>query len=46
MVGDIMSFRVFGQVIVVLNSIKVTKDLLERNGDTYSDRPIIPFYEM
>jgi len=44
--GDIMSFRVFGQVIVVLNSIKVAKDLLERNGDTYSDRPIIPFYDM
>jgi hypothetical protein len=44
--GNIMSFRVFGQVIVVLNSIEVAKDLLEKNGDVYSDRPIIPFYEM
>jgi hypothetical protein len=46
MAGDIMSFRVFGQVIVVLSSIKAAKDLLEKNGDTYSDRPIIPLYEM
>jgi hypothetical protein len=45
-VGDIMSFRVFGQVVVVLNSIKVAKDLLEKNADIYSDRPVIPFYEM
>jgi hypothetical protein len=45
-VGDIMSFRVFGQVVVVLNSIKAAKDLLEKNADIYSDRPVIPFYEM
>jgi hypothetical protein len=44
--GNIMSFRVFGQVIVVLNSVKVAKDLLEKNGDVYVDRPAIPFYEM
>jgi len=41
-----MSFRVFGQVIIVLNSIKIAKDLLEKNGDIYADRPAIPFYEM
>ena len=41
-----MSFRVFGQVVVMLNSVKVAKDLLEKNGDIYSDRPVIPFYEM
>jgi hypothetical protein len=44
--GDIMSFHVFGQVIVVLSSTKATKDLLEKRGDIYSDRPVIPFYEM
>jgi hypothetical protein len=38
--------RVFGQVVVVLNSIKAAKDLLEKNADIYSDRPVIPFYEM
>jgi len=46
MPGDILCFHVFGQVIVVLNSIKASKDLLERRGDIYSDRPVIPIYEM
>ncbi|KAH9967252.1 cytochrome P450 [Russula dissimulans] len=44
--GNILSFHVFGQVIVVLNTAKVVKDLLEKRGDIYSDRPVIPFYEM
>jgi len=46
MAGDILSFRAFGQVIVVLNSIKVNKDLLERRPDIYSDRPVIPIFDM
>jgi hypothetical protein len=41
-----MSFRVFGQIIVVLQSLKRTKDLLERRSDIYSDRPVIPIVEM
>ena len=44
--GDIMSFHVFGQVIIVLNSVKATKDLLDKRGEFYSDRPVIPFFEM
>jgi len=44
--GNILSFRVFGRVIVVLNSIKASKDILERRSDIYSDRPVIPIYEM
>ena len=39
--GDILSFRVFGRVIVVLNSVKGSKDLLERRADIYSDRPVL-----
>jgi hypothetical protein len=46
MIGDILAFHVFGQVIVVLNTAQVAKDLLEKRGDIYSDRPPIPFYEM
>jgi hypothetical protein len=30
----------------VLNSFKVAKDLLEKNGDIYCDRPVLPIYEM
>ena len=44
--GDIMSLRVFGKVIIVLNTAKATKDLLEKRGDICSDRPVITFYEM
>ncbi|KAH9990431.1 cytochrome P450 [Russula vinacea] len=44
--GDVLSFHVFGQVIVVLNSYKANKDLLERRGEIYSDRPVIPIFEM
>ncbi|KAH9967253.1 cytochrome P450 [Russula dissimulans] len=33
-------------VIVVLNTARVAKDLLEKRGDIYSDRPVIPFFEM
>jgi hypothetical protein len=44
--GDVLSFHVFGNVIVVLNSLKANKDLLERRADIYSDRPVIPIVEM
>ena len=44
--GDILSFRVFGRVIVVLNSVKTSKDLLDRRADVYSDRPVLPSAEM
>ena len=46
MTGDVLSFHVFGRVIVVLNSLKANKDLLERRGDIYSDRPVAPSVEM
>ncbi|KAH9970769.1 cytochrome P450 [Russula compacta] len=44
--GDVVSLQVFGTVIVVLNSVKATKDLLEKRGEIYSDRPVIPFHKM
>ncbi|KAH9957214.1 cytochrome P450 [Russula dissimulans] len=44
--GDVLSFHVFGQVIVILNSLKATKDLLERRGEIYSDRPTLTILEM
>ena len=46
MPGDVLCLHVFGKVIVILNSVKATKDLLEKRGDIYSDRPAIPMYEM
>jgi hypothetical protein len=41
-----MSFHILGRVVVILGSTKPTKDLLEKSGDIYSDRPVIPFFEM
>ncbi|KAI0253747.1 cytochrome P450 [Lactifluus subvellereus] len=44
--GNIMSFHIFGRVIIILNTAKAAKDLLEKRGDICSDRPVITFYEM
>ena len=37
--GDIIYLHAAGQPIVVLNSHKVARDLLDRRSMTYSDRP-------
>jgi len=44
--GDVVSVKILGQVIVILNSPKAAKDLLEKRGDIYSDRYLMPFYQM
>ena len=44
--GNVLSFHVFGTVIVVLNTAEATKDLLEKRGDICSDRPVVPIFEM
>jgi hypothetical protein len=46
MPGNILSFQIFGQVIVVLNSAEAAKDLLEKRSAIYSDRPALPILEM
>jgi hypothetical protein len=44
--GDVICFRVFNQVIIVLCSMSAIKDLLEKRGEIYSERPILPIMEM
>jgi hypothetical protein len=44
--GDVVCLRVFSQVVVVLCSLSAIKDLLEKRGETYSDRPSLPIAEM
>ena len=41
-----MSVKILGQVIIILNSPKAAKDLLEKRGNIYSDRHLMPFYQM
>ncbi|KAI9441797.1 cytochrome P450 [Lactarius indigo] len=43
--GDVISIRVFGQVVVVLRSPTAIKDLLERRGELYADRSPFPIFE-
>lgn len=44
--GDIVHARVFGQHIVVLNSVAAANDLLDKRSHIYSDRPYIPMMSM
>ncbi|KAI0264152.1 cytochrome P450 [Gloeopeniophorella convolvens] len=44
--GDIICLRVFGKVIVILNSAKAVKDLFEKRSGIYSDRPANTMFEM
>jgi hypothetical protein len=44
--GDVLFLRVFGQVVVVLCSLSAVKDLLEKRGNAYADRPTLPIVEM
>ncbi|KAH7923969.1 cytochrome P450 [Leucogyrophana mollusca] len=39
--GDLLYVRFFNQDVVVINSEKIAKDLLEKRSSNYSDRPFI-----
>jgi hypothetical protein len=44
--GDIVSLKVPGGNVIVLNSIKAATDLLEKRSAIYSDRPQSVVYDM
>ncbi|KAI0056401.1 cytochrome P450 [Artomyces pyxidatus] len=44
--GDVISLTVFGKVIIVLNSYKSARDLLDKRSAIYSERPPLPFYDL
>lgn len=41
-IGDIVSISLFGKRMVILNSLDVANELLDRKGAIYSDRPVLP----
>lgn len=43
---DVICLRVFSEVVIVLNSLSSLKDLLEKRGQIYSERPALPIAEM
>ncbi|KAI0317969.1 cytochrome P450 [Amylostereum chailletii] len=44
--GDIVSVRVPGQTVVIVSSVKAVKDIFDRRGAVYSERPRLPILEM
>ncbi|KAH9987430.1 CyP450 monooxygenase [Russula vinacea] len=44
--ADIICLHVLSETVVVLNSVSAIKDLLEKRGKTYSDRPSWPIAEI
>ncbi|KAF8797657.1 cytochrome P450 [Phlegmacium glaucopus] len=37
--GDVMHLKIFGQSMVILHSLQAARDLLDKRGSIYSDRP-------
>jgi hypothetical protein len=40
--GDISSVTVFGRPLIILNSVKIAMEMLEKKSSKYSDRPVMP----
>lgn len=45
-IGDVLSLKLPGKTLIILNSEKAALDLLERRSAIYSDRPRFPFYDV
>jgi hypothetical protein len=39
--GDIVYSRVLGQHIIIVSSMQIARDLLEKRSAIYSDRPVL-----
>ncbi|THH19211.1 hypothetical protein EW146_g1905 [Bondarzewia mesenterica] len=44
--GDLLSVNMLGKTVVVINSAEVAKELLDKRGSVYSDRPSIPMHDL
>lgn len=44
--SDILSFKVLGQPVIVLNSVRAAVDLLDKRGANYCDRPRFVLFEV
>lgn len=41
-IGDIMYTNIFGQDIIIVNSVEIATELVDKRSNIYSDRPDIP----
>jgi len=44
--GDIIFVHILGKPVVIVNSLEMARDLLEKRGANYSDRPTSTLYDM
>ncbi|KAK3191175.1 hypothetical protein K4F52_002761 [Lecanicillium sp. MT-2017a] len=44
--SDILSVRILGQPVIILNSVRAAVDLLDKRGVNYSDRPRFVLFEV
>ncbi|KAI0066611.1 cytochrome P450 [Artomyces pyxidatus] len=44
--GEIVYAHVLGKTIIVVSSTKAIRELLEKRATNYSDRPVVPFFEI
>jgi hypothetical protein len=44
--GDLVTVRVLGQNIIIINSAKAAQELLGKRSYNFSDRPRIPILEL
>lgn len=44
--GDLLSVNMLGQRIVIINTSRIAKDLVEKRGSIYSSRPPIPHMDL
>ncbi|KAF7365045.1 O-methylsterigmatocystin oxidoreductase [Mycena venus] len=44
--GDVVHLQVFGNHVLVVNSVKAAVELFEKRGHIYSDRPTIPMVSL
>ncbi|KAJ7837671.1 cytochrome P450 [Mycena olivaceomarginata] len=44
--GDLMHASVFGQHVIIINSVKTATELFEKRSHIYSDRPVVPIVKL
>ncbi|TFK53779.1 cytochrome P450 [Heliocybe sulcata] len=44
--GELVHMSMFGEHFVIINSLRVAEDLLEKRSKKYSDKPVIPLIEL
>lgn len=44
--GDLICVNMLGQTVIIINSSRIARDLLEKRGSIYSSRPPIPHMDL